>query len=53
VARADLVRVAELVELEQLGRERGAARVPLAALGIDFDFQLGGQVSLPESRLRL
>jgi len=38
---AGLVRVAELVERKQLGRQRRAARVPLAALGIDVDFQLG------------
>ena len=36
-AVTDLVRLAVVVDVEQLGRQRVAAVVPLALLGIDVD----------------
>src|SRR5471032_1575964 len=46
-AVTDLVGIAELVELEQFGRQRLAAGVALALVLIDVDFQFSGHSSVP------
>src|SRR5437762_1533547 len=46
-AVADLVRIAELVELEQFRGQRFAAGVALTLLGVDPNFQLSRHRNLP------
>src|SRR5882757_2426836 len=53
-AVADLMRIAELVEVEQFRRQRFAAGMSLALVLIDAQFQVGGfrhQTKLPVSPL--
>jgi hypothetical protein len=42
-----LVRIAELIEIEQFGRQRFAAGVTLTLVLVDVDFQFSGHFSLP------
>src|SRR3954451_17983396 len=48
-AVADLVSVAEFVEIEQFGRQRFTAGMSLAPVLIDMYFQLAGHSSVPLS----
>ena len=47
---ADFVRIAELVEIEQFGRQRFAAGMSLALVLVDMYFQLSGHSSVPLGR---
>jgi hypothetical protein len=47
------MRVAVIVEIEQLGRQRFAAGVTLALVGIDMDFQFSGHGAFPGPPTRL
>jgi hypothetical protein len=42
-----LVRIAELIEIEQFGRQRFAAGVTLTLVLVDVDFQFSGHFSRP------